>query len=152
MPTKPRATSPNAMARDARAVEMLAQGREVGDVARELGIALITAKRIHSKYRREIEAAAKARFEGVRQGAERAKALLADSVEDAARGVIEIGKRARAGKLKKDIQVKAATLELKSYAMRLDRGGVPAKSEIDHGGKLADQIGALLAESGGVTK
>lgn len=144
---RPRRTSPNAAARRARALEMLATGATVAATAKKLGVSAESVKSYQRSMRAEIEAATTARIEGIKEGAVEAKALLVEATPEAARKVRRIMRKA--GDTPGEAQI--AKVELAAALAVLDRGGVPAKSEV--GGEGLDAIAqALLSARASVPK
>lgn len=142
--SRERGTSPSRTARVAEALKLFVEGMRATEVAARMGVSVKTASRYQADLRADIDAASKAKRDGVVDGATRAKALLSSKVEAAAQGVVDIAARARAGKLRKDVQVKAAALELKAHVVVLDRGGVPAKIDPDATGSVLEAIHGVL--------
>lgn len=135
-----RRTSPNKAARRAHALELLSSGHEVAAVAKALGVARITVSRWQAEMRAEIEEAAKARTAGVVEGAVEAKALLASKTVEAARKVVRIMNRPGTT----ETESKINRVALAAAVVVLDRGGVPAKSELDIEGTVLESVHSVL--------
>lgn len=139
------ASSPSVAARRAKGLQMLRDGRRVVEVAEALGVGRTTVKRwqaeanLREKVAAETEALESARAEA----ASRAREMVSAATPAMAQIVIGIA----SGKITGRADVMRVRLEAAKTA--LDRGGVPARSEVeqDHKGSLADTLVSAIDQA-----
>jgi hypothetical protein len=140
-------------ARRAKALVLLSEGAEVGDVAKKLGVSRETITRWQRVDRPAIDAAAEALVDGVVEGGARAKALLAERGEafaqtlwDASRNQLRIGltakQRAMLGEddevpIENDPQMVNARVNAAAKGLAFI---IATKSEHEHSGSIFDAI------------
>lgn len=116
---------PGSAARRARALEMLAGGTPVPEVAKAVGVSKSTVQNWQSQGRAEILAAADERVAGIVDGAVEARKRLAEATPKAVEVVLEL--------MDDDAPDAAcAAVRLRAAMAVLDRGGVPVLTKLEH--------------------
>lgn len=127
-------------ARKTEGLKLLRAGVPVAKVCSRLGVSRRQVQRWEASIASEIAEAEKAIRGGIVEGATEAKRILASSTVEAAKKAVRIMRSPG----ENDVAVKASRVSLAACALVLDRGGVPAKAELDLDGTLLESIHATL--------